>query len=104
LVLEATIEAIGIERPRLTARRPRYLCLDAASDNEPSRETATRHGSTAHIRPARKDGGPARKHRRAKPRRWVAERTLAWLSKCRVLLVRHDKHWENYLGLVHSEV
>jgi putative transposase len=30
----------------------------------------------------------------------VVERTLAWLSKCRALLVRYDKHWENYLGLI----
>jgi putative transposase len=28
------------------------------------------------------------------------ERTLAWLSKCRALLVRYDKHAENYLGLI----
>ena len=24
-------------------------------------------------------------------RRWVVERTLAWLSKCRAILVRYDK-------------
>ena len=30
----------------------------------------------------------------------MVERTLAWLSKCRALLVRYDKHWENYLGLL----
>jgi len=100
LVLEATMEAIVVERPKPTARRPQHLCLDAAYDNEPSRDTAARHGYTAHIRPAKKDGGPARKHRRAKPRRWVVERTLAWLNKCRALLVRYDKNWENYLGLL----
>jgi putative transposase len=33
-------------------------------------------------------------------RRWVAERTLAWLSKCRALLVRYDKHAGNYLALI----
>ena len=32
--------------------------------------------------------------------RWVVERTLAWLSKCRALLVRYDKHDENSLGLI----
>lgn len=35
-----------------------------------------------------------------KPRRWVVERTFAWLSKCRAILVRYDKHAENYLGLL----
>jgi transposase len=35
-----------------------------------------------------------------KPRRWVVERTPAWLSKGRGPLVRYDKHRENYLGLI----
>jgi transposase len=33
-------------------------------------------------------------------RRWVVERTFAWLSKCRGLLVRYDKKDGNYLGLI----
>ena len=33
-------------------------------------------------------------------RRWVVKRTLAWLSKCRAILVRHDKKPENYKGLI----
>ena len=35
-------------------------------------------------------------------RRWVVERTLAWLSKCRALLVRYDKHAANFLGCFSS--
>jgi putative transposase len=34
-----------------------------------------------------------------KPRRWIVERTLAWLSKCRAILIRWDKKACNYLGL-----
>ena len=33
-------------------------------------------------------------------RRWVVERTLAWLSKCRAILVRYDKKARNYPALV----
>ncbi|HEX9413756.1 MAG TPA: transposase, partial [Ktedonobacterales bacterium] len=33
-------------------------------------------------------------------RRWVVERTLAWLSKCRALLVRYDKRSANFLALL----
>ena len=33
-------------------------------------------------------------------RRWVVERTLGWLSKCRAILVRYDKKDTNYLGLL----
>jgi putative transposase len=32
-------------------------------------------------------------------RRWVVERTLAWLSKCRGLLVRYEKKAVNFVGL-----
>ena len=31
---------------------------------------------------------------------WVLERTLAWLSKCRALLIRYDKHAANFLALL----
>ncbi len=31
---------------------------------------------------------------------WVLERTLAWLSKCRAILIRWDKKAANYLGLL----
>lgn len=27
-------------------------------------------------------------------------RTLAWLSKCRALLISYDKHCANFLGLI----
>ena len=33
-------------------------------------------------------------------RRWVVERTLGWLSKCRAILVRYDKKACNYLGFI----
>jgi putative transposase len=34
------------------------------------------------------------------PRRWVVERTFAWLSKCRGILVRYEKKDSNDLGLI----
>ena len=33
-------------------------------------------------------------------RRWVVERTLGWLSKCRASLVRYYKNATNYLELI----
>ena len=32
--------------------------------------------------------------------RWVVERTHAWLSKCRGILVRYAKKSSNYLGII----
>jgi putative transposase len=100
LLLEATIEAVVVERPEPTAERPQHLCLDGGYNNAPSREVAARHGYTAHIRPGGAEPTPGAATPGHRPRRWVVERTLAWLSKCRALLVRYDKHAENYLGLL----
>jgi putative transposase len=98
-LLEETIEAVVVERPD-QERVDQHLCLDAGYDNEPVRQVVERHGYVGHIRRAR--GGPrqTRQPGRRRARRWVVERTLAWLSKCRGLLVRYDKHNENYLGLI----
>jgi hypothetical protein len=47
-----------------------------------------------------RDERPSRP-KRHRARRWVAERTLAWLfSKCRATLIRWDKKGANYLGLL----
>jgi len=34
-------------------------------------------------------------------RRWKVERLFAWLQNFRRLLVRHEFHHDNFLGLVH---
>ena len=102
LLLEETIEAIVIERPPPTPEAPQHLCLDADYDNPTGREAAAAGKYTPHIVPVKKEKR-AQKHARTKgqkSRRWVVERTLAWLCKCRGILVRYDKKDENYLGLI----
>jgi putative transposase len=99
-LLRETIEAIVVDRPEPTEDEPQNLCLDAAYDNPTGREAATQAKYTPHIRPvkeAKKKGDRSKGH---KPRRWVVERTFAWLCKCRAILVRYDKKDENYLGLI----
>jgi transposase len=97
-LLEATIEAIVLERPKPTRREPQHLCLDKGYDYPVVRKVADKHGYTAHIRSRGEERRSCKPGH--KPRRWVVERTLAWLSKCRAILVRYDKHDFNYLGLV----
>ena len=58
------------------------------------------HQYTPHIRRIGEQKAVPCGNKPPKPRRWVVERTLAWLSKCRAILVRSDKHWFNYLGLI----
>jgi len=100
LLLRETIEAIVIERPEPTPAAPQHLCLDADYDNPTGREAAAAGKYTPHIVPVRKEQRSKARTKGHKPRRWVVERTLAWLCKCRGILVRYDKKDENYLGLI----
>lgn len=99
-LLRETIEAIVIERPDPTPDAPQHLCLDAAYDNPTGREAAAAGQYTPHIVPRKKEKRNGVRKEGCKPRRWVVERTLAWLCKCRAILVRYDKKDENFLGLI----
>ena len=99
-LLRATIEAVVVKRPRPTARRRQHLCLDKGYDNPSGREAAEAHGYVPHIRRIGEEKLDRKGRRRYPARRWVVERTLGWLSKCRAILVRYDKKDTNYLGLL----
>jgi putative transposase len=99
-VLRATIEAIVVERPEPTEHEPQHLCLDKGYDNPSGRKAVEGTGYTPHIRRIGEEKKSCDISKGHKPRRWVVERTLAWLSKCRGILVRYDKKDKNYLGLI----
>lgn len=98
--LAATSEALVVERPVPTDERPQQLCLDKGDDNPPGRQAAAEHGDTPHSRRIGEEPLAEPPGRRSPARRWGVERTLAWLSKCRALLVRYDKHARNHLALL----
>ena len=99
-MVEATIESIPVERPEPTEQEPQGMPLDKAYDSGEVRDLVKEFGYTAHIR-ARGEEAQAIKHEAGfKARRWVVERTMAWLSKCRSILVRYEKKACNYLGLI----
>jgi putative transposase len=97
--LGAAIEAIVVERPD-PEQGEQHLCLDAGFDNPSGRAAVESGGYVGHIRPSRPGKRDKRRPGRRKPRRWVVERTLGWLSKCRGILVRYEKKDDNYLGLI----
>lgn len=100
-LLAATLDAIVVARPEPTAEQPQHLCLDKGYDNPTGSTAATAHRYVPHIRRIGEEKfDPATGTKRFPARRWVVERTLAWLSKCRALLVRYDKHSANFLGLL----
>ena len=98
-LLAQTLEAIVVERPQPTRRRRQHLCLDKGYDNPTGKAAVAKHRYVPHIRHIGEERSKKR-HRKYRARRWVVERTLAWLSKCRAILVRYDKKSKNYLGLV----
>ncbi len=89
-LFEATLDAIVVERPSPTDGAPQHLCLDIGYNNEPSRNVLLEGGYIAHIRSIGEEKDKAGQ-RRYPARRWVVERTLGWLPKCRAILVRYEK-------------
>ncbi len=99
-LLEATLQAIVVERPQPTEKAPHHLSLDKGYDNPSGHRAAAAHGYHAHIRRIGEEKLDADGKKRYPARRWVVERALAWLSKCRAILIRYDKRASNYLGLL----
>lgn len=97
-LLDATITAIVLERPPVEDGYEQQLLLDKGYDNDTGYGACLDHNYEPHIalirdeRPPRTTQYPAR--------RWVVERTLAWLSMCRGILVRWERKSANYLGLL----
>ena len=99
-LLEATLEAIVVERPQPSESAPQNLCLDKGYDKRTSRELAEERDYIPHIRRIGEEKLDEVGEKRYPARRWVVERTLGWLSKCRAILVRYEKRAANYLGLI----
>jgi len=97
-LLASTIAAIVLERPEPDPEYLQHLCLDKAYDNDDGYGACVDFEYRPHIALIR-DERPERAPRHP-PRRWVVERTLAWLSKCRGILIRWEKKAGNYLGLL----
>jgi putative transposase len=77
-----------------------HLCLDKAYDNKTGDGVCESAGYVPHIRRIGEEKLDGRGEKTHPARRWVVERTIAWLQKCRGILVRYDKKPENYEGLV----
>ena len=99
-LLAATLAAVVVERPTPTAERPQHLCLDKAYDNPTGHATVATYQYTPHIRRIGEEKLDASGERRYPARRWVVERTLAWLSKCRGVLIHYEKDATNYLAVL----
>ena len=95
-LLRSTLESVVVGRPECE----QHLCLDKGYDNPVGREETAAHGYIPHIRRIGEEKLDETGKKALPARRWVVERTFAWLSKCRALLVRYEKKAANYLGLI----
>jgi putative transposase len=98
--LAQTLDPIVVEPPAPTAEAPQHLCLDKGYDHPTGHQAAAAYHYTPHMRRIGEEKCDERQRKRHPARRWVVERTLAWLSKGRALLVRDDKPARNFLGLL----
>jgi putative transposase len=98
-LLEATIDAIVIQRPDPESVT-QHLCLDKAYDNQTGEAACAAGGYVPHIRRIGEEKLDGRGNKTHPARRWVVERTLAWLQRCRAILIRYDKKSQNDLGIV----
>lgn len=80
------------------------VMADRAYDSDPLREHLANEGfalvarhRTGRKRPATADGRVCRRLRR----RWIVERTFAWLHSFRRVVTRFEKRVEHYDGFVH---
>jgi len=97
---EDTLKEVRVPRPKGRPRqKPRRVIADAGYDSDPLRERLKKRAIEL-IAPYRKNNKRKRYHdgrkmRRYK-RRWIVERTNAWLGQFRRLLVRHEHLLSTY--------
>ena len=77
------------------------MCLDKGYDYEEVRETLREFGFTAHIRARGEEAQALKREAGFRARRWVVERTHSWMNQFRRVLIRWDKHVDNYLAFLH---
>jgi transposase len=106
-LVEQTLASIRVRRPHRPGRprqKPERIIGDRGYDSEPLRQQLAGRGIEL-IAPHRKnrrkpptqDGRALRRYKR----RWIVERTIAWLGNFRRLVVRYDRSLTIYRGFFH---
>jgi putative transposase len=99
-LLADTVAAVVVARPSEREVPDQHLCLDKGYDNPSGRGAAEAGGYVPHVRRIGEEKRDATGRKRHPARRWVVERTIAWLNRCRAILVRYEKKAVNYLALI----
>ena len=104
---ETTLATIRVGRSHQAGRprqKPLPVIADKAYDSDPLRKRLRQRGielicphKKNRVRPATQDGRALRRYRR----RWIVERTNAWLGNFRRLVVRYDRSLMIYGAFFH---
>jgi transposase len=89
---------------RLTKQAPRLLVADKAYDSDPHDRRVKEVFGTELIAPHKRnrvkaktqDGRQLRRYKR----RWKIERFNAWLQNYKRIVIRYERHLQNYLAMV----
>lgn len=105
-LVDATLNTIQVPRARggRPRQKPQRLIADRGYDSDPLRKRLARRGIQV-IVPYRENRTVRpyedRRHLRRYRRRWVIERTFAWLGSFRRLLIRHERLTSMYCSLLY---
>ena len=105
-LVESTLDTIAVPRqgPGRPQKRPLRLIADRAYDSDPLRWRLLQRGIVlicphrrGRTKPATQDGRSLRRYRK----RWIIERTIAWIGNYRRLTVRYENHLLMYQAFFH---
>lgn len=99
-LVSPTVKADSIPRPEPTADKPQNLCLDKGYDYKRVDKEVTEHSFLPHIRRIGEEK-IAEGQKTQPARRWVIERTNAWLKGFRAIRTRYFRKAQNYLAILH---
>src|SRR5213079_2864859 len=99
-LLRATLDGIVIERPDVAPDAPQRLCLDKGYDHPEVYQLLHEFGLRGHVRLRGEEQQALERDPSFRARRWVVERTHAWLNRFRGLLIRWSKKPENHRALL----
>ncbi|MBM3216344.1 transposase, partial [Candidatus Poribacteria bacterium] len=89
-LLAATLDAIVLAPPFPTEEQPLHLCLDKAYDNPTGAQAIADSGYIGRVRRIGEEKLDDHGEKTHPARRWVVERTMAWLAKYRSIRVRYE--------------
>jgi putative transposase len=99
-LLEPTLDCIVVKRPKRGRAGKQHLCADKGYAGRPAQRAMEARHYIPHVRQRGEEVKTKLRKPGYRPRRWVVERTHAWVSRFRKLLVRFEKLAMSHEGLL----